>query len=64
MTTSPVKHHPLEEEEKPNLTTEIFTEYLRKTLTKEQQEEYNQMMKRCHKDGIVMDVGKVFEENE
>ena len=34
------------EQQKPNLTTEMFAEFLRQHLTKEQQEEYNEMMKR------------------
>ena len=35
-----------DKEEKSNLTTEVFADYLRQILTKEQQEEYNEMMKR------------------
>tara|TARA_R110001599_G_scaffold141431_1_gene321806 strand:- start:5 stop:259 length:255 start_codon:yes stop_codon:yes gene_type:complete len=49
------------EQQKSNLTTEMFAEFLRQHLTKEEQEEYNEMMKRC-KGKLIVDVGKVFKE--
>jgi len=51
------------EQQKPNLTTEMFAEFLRQILTKEQQEEYNEMMKRC-KGKVIVDLGKVFKEEQ
>jgi len=54
----------IQQQQKPNLTKEIFADFLRKILTKEQQVEYNEMMKQCPKDGIVMNVEKVFDEEE